>query len=313
MTAPPSIGLIGCGHWGAYILRDLVELGCRVGVVARTEDSVRRAREGGAAYTRDTLEALGPMDGYVVATPAQSHAAILDRLLDRPAPIFVEKPLCTRSADGHRLAPKARGRVFCMDKWRYHPGILWLAHCVAEARLGPVQGLYLTRVGGVSRSRVNAIWHLMPHDLAITLEILGALPPARAAMAATLGDGWAYHAHAVLGDRPWVVIDAGERRGRHFREVRLACAEGEATLGGGYAEAIIVRRHSASALGAPERVPIEQAMPLEKELAAFLGFLQGGAPPKSSYDEALVMVERLETLQRLAGIDPDALRDVQTT
>ncbi len=307
MSAQPSIGLIGCGAWGAYILRDLLELGCRVGVVARSPESQQRARQGGASFIRDSLEALEPMDGYVVAVSTQSHTEVIERLLERPAPIFVEKPLCMRGEEAHRLAPRARGRVFCMDKWRYHPGIHWLARCAAEGRMGPVQGLFLTRVGGVSKSQVNAVWHLMPHDLAIALEILGSVPEPRAATGSMLPSGWAYHAHAILGDRPWVVIDAGERRGQHFREVRLVCAEGEATLGGAYAEQIIVRRHSTAAVGAPERVPIEQAMPLKLELEAFLGFVKGGAAPKSSYDEAMLIVDRLEALQRMAGIDPDRL------
>jgi predicted dehydrogenase len=311
VSAPPSIGLIGCGAWGVHILRDLRTLGCRVGVVARSEESRQRAQQGGAAFLRESIEALEPMDGYVVASSTQSHVAVLERLLERPAPIFVEKPLCIHSEDAHRLAPRARGRVFCMDKWRYHPGILWLARCAAERRLGAVQGLFLTRVGGVSRSQVNAVWHLMPHDLSIALEILGTVPEPRAATGAMLSNGWAYHAHAILGERPWVVIDVGERRGQHFREVRLVCAEGEATLGGAYAEQITVRRHSAGVLGAPERVPIEQAMPLQLELEAFVGFLQGGVPPKSSYDEAMLIVDRLQAIQALAGINPDILKEAR--
>lgn len=309
MSAQPSIGLIGCGAWGAFILRDLVSLGCRVGVVARSEASRQRAQQGGAAFIRDSVEALEPMDGYVVAASTPSHLALVEQLLDRSAPIFVEKPLGTSREEALRLAPRARGRVFCMDKWRYHPGIRWLARCAQEGSLGTVQGLFLTRVGGVSKSQVNAVWHLMPHDLSIALEILGTVPEPRAATGAVLPNGWAYHAHVILGARPWVVIDAGERRGQHFREVRLVCAEGEATLGNAYAEQIIVRRHSASALGAPERVPIEQSMPLRLELEAFLGFLQGGPPPKSAYDEAMLIVDRMQALQVLAGIDPDKLKE----
>ena len=43
------VGLVGCGRWGVHILRDLRALGCDVPVVARSDESVARAREGGAS------------------------------------------------------------------------------------------------------------------------------------------------------------------------------------------------------------------------------------------------------------------------
>ena len=48
----PRVALVGCGRWGRHILRDLIALGCEVPVVARSEASVERAREGGAADDR---------------------------------------------------------------------------------------------------------------------------------------------------------------------------------------------------------------------------------------------------------------------
>jgi D-arabinose 1-dehydrogenase-like Zn-dependent alcohol dehydrogenase len=48
MLAGTAVGLVGCGAWGRFILRDLVSLGARVAVVARSEESKSRATEGGA-------------------------------------------------------------------------------------------------------------------------------------------------------------------------------------------------------------------------------------------------------------------------
>ena len=55
---PLSIALVGCGAWGKNILRDLVSLGCEVNVVARSEASISRAREGNARSIVDSVEAL---------------------------------------------------------------------------------------------------------------------------------------------------------------------------------------------------------------------------------------------------------------
>jgi predicted dehydrogenase len=130
------IGLIGCGDWGRHILRDLVSLGAHVHVVARTDATCRRALEQGAA-TGQTDEATLPasLDGYVVATPSATHASIVERLLPSGKPIFVEKPMTCDVASSRRIAEAGRGRVFVMDKWRYHPGIEALA---SVARSGEI-------------------------------------------------------------------------------------------------------------------------------------------------------------------------------
>ena len=48
MEGALEVGLVGCGNWGRHILRDLVALGCRTTVVARSQESRARAGEGGA-------------------------------------------------------------------------------------------------------------------------------------------------------------------------------------------------------------------------------------------------------------------------
>ena len=64
------VGLVGCGDWGRHILRDLVALGCDVPVVARSQESIARAEEGGAAEIVASIASLPTLDGAVVATPA---------------------------------------------------------------------------------------------------------------------------------------------------------------------------------------------------------------------------------------------------
>lgn len=64
----PHVGLVGCGNWGRHILRDLLALDCDVTVVARSEASRARARDGGAraaegAAACRTIEALRRLAG----------------------------------------------------------------------------------------------------------------------------------------------------------------------------------------------------------------------------------------------------------
>ncbi|HEU5206620.1 MAG TPA: Gfo/Idh/MocA family oxidoreductase [Gaiellaceae bacterium] len=98
------VGQIGCGHWGAHVLRDLRMLGCEVRVVARSEASIARATDGGAAEIVPQVGDLAAIDAVVVVTPIVTHAEILLEALEHGVPVFVEKPLCDDVADAERLA-----------------------------------------------------------------------------------------------------------------------------------------------------------------------------------------------------------------
>ncbi|NJK45465.1 MAG: Gfo/Idh/MocA family oxidoreductase [Pleurocapsa sp. SU_196_0] len=142
------IGLIGCGRWGQYILRDLHTLGCSVTVLARSENSRQRATQLGAARIVSDLKELRAVDGFVIATPTATHAEMLERLIPMGVPIFVEKPLTADVLSAERIA-RTTDQVFVMDKWRYHPGVRMLAEIARSEELGETLGLrYLqTRLG----------------------------------------------------------------------------------------------------------------------------------------------------------------------
>ncbi|MGH2726888.1 MAG: Gfo/Idh/MocA family protein, partial [Actinomycetota bacterium] len=118
MRDSPTVALVGCGHWGRHILRDLKILGCRVPVVARSSESVARAEEGQADAIVEGTAELPELDGVVVATPTATHAEVVEALLAFGVPIFVEKPLTSDPGSARRIAALAGDRVFVMDKWR---------------------------------------------------------------------------------------------------------------------------------------------------------------------------------------------------
>jgi len=298
------IGLVGCGSWGRHILRDLVALGCRVTVVARSEASRARAREGGAEALVRSVEELPSLAGAVVATPTATHAGVLEQLLPRGIPLFVEKPMAHEAARARELARSGAGRLFVMDKWRYHPGIELLASLARSGELGEVLALRTTRMQwGNSHADVDCIWTLAPHDLAICLEILGGLPEPRAAFAQTSAGG-AVGLVGILGSNPSVIFELSARSGRHRREVRLHCSGGTAVLDDAYATCVEIATGTPDG-GKPriERRAVPETMPLYLELEAFVRHLDGGPPPKSSAAEGALIVETIAALRRLAGLD----------
>ena len=306
-----SVGLVGCGHWGRNILRDLLALGARVHVVVPSAESRQRAKTLGAAGAWPELAAIPePVDGFVVATPTKLHAQSIEALLPSGRPIFVEKPMADEPAAARRLVAAAGRRLFVMDKWRYHPGIEALAQLARAGELGRVLAVRSYRLGwGNPHGDRDIAWHLMPHDLAIAYEILGRLPAVESARA-VLPHPYDGDLIATLCDGPddvRVTIEIGGAHPVNRRSVLVVGTKKSAQLADSYDDCVIVR---AGAPGSPartaepaERRGIGNTMPLYLELAAFLGHLRGGPPPRSSAAEGLLIVERIAAARQLAGFD----------
>jgi predicted dehydrogenase len=306
MHAAPLLGLVGCGAWGRHILRDLAALG-PVAVVARSAPSRAHAAAQPTAIVvpdLDALVALRPA-GVVVATPTLTHAAVLEELLQRlPAtPLFCEKPLTPSLAAAQRLAALGGERLFSMDKWRYHPGVQRLAAHARAGTFGRVLGLRTERLAWGSSGRPEgAAWHLLPHDFAIALEILGTLPPLRSSLVQRDTTQVITGVSCVLGGAPWAECRVSSHHPVRLRRVQLVCDDAIATLDDGYAAVLTIAR---GPLDQGDREPersteaIPDTMPLAAELRAFVDHVRGaGPPPKSGIADTLQVIERIEQALR---------------
>ena len=300
-----TIGLVGCGSWGALILRDLRHLGCDVVVVDTDVRGRQRAKAGGATVVT-SVDALPVVDGIIVATPAESHAQVIFTVLDRQVPVFVEKPMTTSPADAALICEAAGDRVFVMDKWRYHPGICELGRIARTRELGAVVGLRTVRLGWGKTHSVDSAWTLVPHDLSIGLEVLGAVLPARAAVAERM-NGQVTGLVGVCGDSPWHVLEVSSSARETRRAARLICEGGVAELPGADAPHLLISRASdddVAELPLPEQRETPGQMPLLAELESFVDHLRGGPAPKSSAKEGASIVNAMADLRVLAGL-PD--------
>jgi predicted dehydrogenase len=296
--------LVGCGIWGSKILRHLADLGRAVVVVEPDPGRADRARADGAVdvVPVDRLADVGP-GGVVVASPATSHAADVDSVLGLDVPVFCEKPFTTSVADARRLARQGDGRIHVMHIWRYHPGVEALGEVARSGAIGVPLGVRSTRANWTSpRTDTDPVWTLAPHDLTLAIEILGQLPPPRAAVA-EVHDGRPVGLWGLCGggDEPFLVLEASTRFADKRREVRVHGTEGVAVLPGLDADAVeLAVGHEAAPQRSRRTFPSDE--PLRRELEAWLGFLDGGPPPKSDVHEGVAVVEGVAELRRLAGV-----------
>lgn len=301
-----TICLIGCGKWGRNILRDLIEIGVSVVVVDAEPMVLQEIASTHQVTTASSLEDLPSVDGFVVATPASTHADVIQQILPFRLPIFVEKPLTTDLQDARALERDGDGLIFVMHIWHYHAGVEMLANIRESGELGPVQMLRSERKNWTSpRLDVDSTWTLTPHDLSIAKRILGFLPEPRFATAEML-EGRVVGLLAELGNQaPKVIIDVSNRYRDKRREIRLHCELGVAVLPSDDAGIIEICREQHEQNRAEPKVEtrkFEFVSPLQRELELFVTHLKGGPPPPTGLREGIEIVEAVASLRSLAGL-----------
>ena len=179
-----KVAVLGCGHWGKNLVRNFHELGALGAVVEPSAAGRRLAAETapGVALHEDPAAVFADPDiaGVAIATPAETHAAIAEAALVAGKDVLCEKPLALRYEDAQRVARIAaeRGRMLSVGHiLEYHPGILELRRLIAAGELGKVRYIYSNRLNlGKVRREENILWSFAPHDVAVILRLVGALP-----------------------------------------------------------------------------------------------------------------------------------------
>lgn len=300
------IGLAGFGRWGRLIFRDLVALGAEVHVAVPSQGSQQAALAAGAASACASAAELPDLDGYVVAPPTIHHAEVIEALVGRGRPIFVEKPLTNDAEAAARLVAAGADRIFVMDKWRYHPGIEELGRLARSGAFGPIRAIRSYRLGwGNPHRDVDAVWILLPHDLSIVTEVLGHLPTPRQAFAPPgVEPGADLFCLLQDDDGPEVRCEASALHPVNRRSVVVVGEHGSGQLGDSYDDRIVLAGRVGGVEITPENrlVDVGSELPLQRELRTFLDHLSGGPPPRSSAREGLDVVRTIERLRQLAGL-----------
>jgi predicted dehydrogenase len=296
---------LGCGRWGANVLRDLRKLGADVTVVARGEASVERARAGGAKRIIRALDEVARADGVVIVTPAYHHAEAIRAAARFACPIFCEKPLVTDPADEAELSALCGERLFVMHKWRWHPGVEALARLAQGREVGEVVGVRSMRLDwGSFHPGVDALDTALSHDLSIGIGILGELPPLAAAAGEAdprVPGGWAEASLLFAANGgPRLAVEVSTTSARPLRRVEVMGTRGSAVLADPEAVSVEVLIHDGDLEREParKRVPLEREWPLLRELRDFHAHCAGGPPPRATAAEGFAVARAIAGVRR---------------
>lgn len=319
MTTKPGIAVIGLGHWGRNLVRNVHALEA-LSALYDTSPATRAAFA--ATYPRIHVAAElqdiwsdTSIAGVMIATPAATHGALVGQALGAGKHVFVEKPLCLDVTEASRHAAKAAecGRVLMVGHLlRYHPAFRALASLVQEGVLGTLRYIYSNRLSlGRIRREENALWSFAPHDISMILAITGEMPELISTsgghyLTSGVADTTLSHltfpsgvqAHlfvswlhpykdqrlVVIGDRGMVVFDdvaVGTEKLRLYRH-----------KAGWNGELPVVSKAEA------ESIPYNDAEPLRVECEAFLAAVRGDAAPPSDADEGIRVLRVLDACQR---------------
>ncbi len=307
----PRIAVLGCGYWGSNHIRTLKSLGALHAV-----SDANRARAEGFASEQDCL-AVDPdeiygrddIDAIVMALPPQFHAECAIKTVTHGKDVLVEKPIALTVADAERAVKAARDakRVFMVGHvLRFHPAFEQLKKLIDDGELGQVKYIHSHRLGlGKFHTENDALWDLAPHDLSMILAITGAAPLEIRGEGAALLDHLSDFAHLHMRFPNDLRSHLFTSRLNPYRERRLTVVGTRAMAVFDDVEPwerkLAVYRHAvwqdsgqwAFTANEPSYVPVQEGMPLTRELEHFIHCVETREKPRTDGEEAILVLKIL--------------------
>lgn len=316
--------MVGCGHWGKNLVRNFAELGVLRMICDATEAGRELASEMApyaevVAGVDKVLNA--PVEGVVIATPAETHYELARQALEAAKDVLCEKPLALTYEQGAELVCLAahQGRILMVGHvLEYHPGIGRLLELVWGGELGKVRYIYSNRLSlGKVRREENILWSFAPHDIAIILRLMGTMPFQVIACGGSyvqpnIADVTVTHLLFDNGVRAHIYVSwlhpfkeqrlviIGSRKMASFDDVakRLVLYDQRVDLREG--EPIPVK-------GDGEEVPFSSDEPLHLECRAFLSAMETRQPPLADGASGLRVLRVLQAAQRSLVMNGEAV------
>ena len=177
------ICVVGAGYWGKNHIRTLNQLGALNGVVepdSILRESIAIEYPKVSCYENISLALKENYDGYIIATPAESHFKIAKNIVLAGKPLLVEKPMTLSISDSEELvllSEEHNVSLMVGHVLLFHPAIRKIKEIIENGSIGELQYIYSNRLNlGKVRTEENVFWSLAPHDIAIFQYLTGSYP-----------------------------------------------------------------------------------------------------------------------------------------
>lgn len=302
--ARPKITVVGCGHWGKNIVRNLASLGA-LGAVA--DKDMARAQQLADIYGVPTvsMDAAIQDEKYpalAIVTPVITHAKLVAEALNAGKDVFVEKPLAMSAAiaEHHlKLAQANKGILMVGHLLRYHPAFMKLLEQVHAGAIGKIRHIAAHRLHyWPMHPEEDVLADLAPHDLAMIDGITSALP-----------DDVMVRSHSYLqkphADIAKVHLHYGEisahlylSRLNPYKEHRFTVLGETGALvfddGKNWDEKLVLSRPEGNTVH--QAIALEMDEPLGREMRHFITCLETRAEPLTGGEHAVRVCTILERL-----------------
>lgn len=312
-TQRVATAVIGAGHWGKNLARNLAELGALAAICDPNSETAAREAEKNGTEVKSFDEIIADNDivAVAIAAPAELHPELTLAAFKAGKHVYVEKPLALTREEGQKMleaSEKAQRTLMVGHLLQYHPAFEAVREAVESGAIGALRYAYSHRLSlGKFRRTENALWSLAPHDISMLLSLFGAAPET----VSGAGGGWVtpgvadeYRVHMTFpgGGRAHVFASWLHP----FKEHRLVVV-GESGMivfedsNLEPSEKLRLYRHEiftgdgdpTTAKKAPESLPYAEHEPLKRECDHFLQCVENGSRPRTDGHEAMAVLNVL--------------------
>ena len=188
-----NIACIGAGYWGKNLIRNFNSLGHLKTICDGNQQTLASFSEQypncNTSGSIDSVLDDSSIHAVSIATPAETHAKLIEKALMAGKHVYVEKPLCLDETEGETLIHLAKERNLVLmvgHLLQYHPAYLEIKRMVENDELGDLRYIYSNRLNmGLLRKEENALWSFAPHDISMILGLVGSMPQSVSAVGST--------------------------------------------------------------------------------------------------------------------------------
>ena len=171
-----KVCVIGAGGWGKNHINTLNKLGALYGIVdfnTTLLNSYKGINQECVLYHSLDDAINQDFDGFVIATPAETHFEIAKKLINASHNILIEKPICLKFDEAKQIENLAIEKdCFVMGGHLllFHPAYIKIKELLIDNHIGDIKYIYSNRINfGKIRSSENVLWSLAPHDISLFL------------------------------------------------------------------------------------------------------------------------------------------------